>query len=554
MIEITLTCEDRLIPLTTLVSVAAAINKQVQDEFKPEWKIDARVTASPTPADASRDSWVVMIIRVRDDRPLRSPPQATSDSPPAYVQFDCAWTFTASQTCLELAVNASGMKEPEASPLTVAVDGQVKEDSTQKVPYLLEICSACNSIDYGYLIDGWPVSDFALPIFYTGTEEAFGKYSFKGHLRTARRPLLGGYISWLKGSCVHQLQNVGNGPAALLLRAVSADASPRNISQQLAARAKLRPQTLNSEHPLLLACETARGQYALTAGDATPPACQHSQPAREFLFVLAGWLGMLVLLASLALLVLNFWRPLDVTFGNELPVPATVLLRLVQSALIAAIVVAGKQLAIVLRGGKSECRNKTPLPAPEPAETHEADERMRQQVRSFIVIFMLGNVLWMFTLAESVDGLRVFMNVLGTVGVLSGASMISGALLGFIFGVPRSVSDPASTPTKTPAGSTATDASAQSTPTPKVRANTNLEQISDWLTKLLVGVGLSKIEDVPSLLKRASHALEPAMSPLEHGGVVGVAICCAFGVAGFTWGYFEARTSLMKMFGNADSL
>lgn len=554
MIEITLTCEHELIPLTTLRSVAAVINKQVKDEFTPEWEVDAQVTASSTPADASRGSWVVMIVRVRDDNQLKSRPQANSDPPLAYVHFDDAWTLTASQTCLELAVNASERKKPKGSPLTFADDGRVKEDPTQKVTYLLEISSACNSIDYGYFIDGWLVSDFALPNFYTGKGETFGKFSFKGHLTTARRPLPGGYITWLEGNCVHQLQNKGKGSVLLLQHSIGADASPRDVSQHLAAEGKLRPQTLNSEHPLLLACKTVRTQCPLTEGDATPPACRHGRAVREFLFVLTGWLGMLVLLASLALLVLNFWRPLNVMFGHELPVPARVLLRLMQSALIAAIVITGKQLAIALRGEKSECLNTVPPSPPTPPGTHEADERMRQQVRSFIIIFMLGNVLWMFTLAESVNGLGSFMRVLGTVGVLSGASLIAGALLGFIFGVPRSVADPESTAAKIPAGNAATDASAQNTPTAKVRANTNLEQISDWLTKLLVGVGLSRIEDMPSLLKRASHALEPAIYPLENGGVVGVAICCAFSVAGFTWGYFEARTSLMKVFGNADSL
>jgi hypothetical protein len=177
-----------------------------------------------------------------------------------------------------------------------------------------------------------------------------------------------------------------------------------------------------------------------------------------------------------------------------------------------------------------------------------------------MIIFMFGNVFWIFAVGESVDrigGLPAFFRILGTLGILSGASLISGALLGFIFGVPRSVSDPApasrNANVTSPSSNSTTNDLVQSGSTARVKANTNLEEISDWLTKLLVGVGLSKIEKLPESLKSASAALDPVLCPVSHGGAIGVAVCCAFGVAGFSWGYFEARTSLMRVFANAES-
>ncbi len=80
--------------------------------------------------------------------------------------------------------------------------------------------------------------------------------------------------------------------------------------------------------------------------------------------------------------------------------------------------------------------------------------------------------------------------------------------------------------------------------------NTNLEQISDWLTKVLVGVGLTQIGKLPHLLTLADAKLAPALSPLLNGGVIGISICTAFGVGGFVWAYFESRTSLMHVFGD----
>src|ERR1700730_13401118 len=61
----------------------------------------------------------------------------------------------------------------------------------------------------------------------------------------------------------------------------------------------------------------------------------------------------------------------------------------------------------------------------------------------------------------------------------SSACMALGWAVGFLFGVPRVGSTPAST-----------------------RINTNLEQISDWLTKILVGVGLTQLHKLPTALRR----------------------------------------------------
>lgn len=230
-------------------------------------------------------------------------------------------------------------------------------------------------------------------------------------------------------------------------------------------------------------------------------------------------------------------------------------------------------------------------------------QHMSNHVRSFLIIFMFGNLLWMIFVAYSVSAWSDFWRIQGTSGLLSGASIISGSLLGFIFGIPRSLAGtqstvvlPVSVARHTPppvnahtpspnqqdsnlpnanvpganappniANPTAGDpvpaaTTTRSVPDPQssqqvisspVAPNTNLEQISDWLTKVLVGVSLTQIDKLPHLLARANAYLAPALNPLPNGGVVGVSICMAYGVAGFCWAYFESRTSLMQVF--ADS-
>jgi hypothetical protein len=229
------------------------------------------------------------------------------------------------------------------------------------------------------------------------------------------------------------------------------------------------------------------------------------------------------------------------------------------------------------------------------AQTHEeVDSRMSDHVRAFLIIFMLGNVIWIIIVSASVTTWNDFFRLSGTCGLLSGASLISGALFGFIFGIPRSLTSagtsvfvssqsPSNMPEtphvlahipdqksadqtivdKQPGGEASANHDpkspalqsairqpiASSRPAPTVAPNTNLEQISDWLTKVLVGIGLSQIEKLPNAFNGIESKLGPVLLPIANGGVIGISICTAFSVAGFCWAYFESRTSLMALFG-----
>src|SRR5262249_61299843 len=85
--------------------------------------------------------------------------------------------------------------------------------------------------------------------------------------------------------------------------------------------------------------------------------------------------------------------------------------------------------------------------------------------------------------------------------MLSGAAALTGGLLGFLFGVPRS-----------PAPQ---EGMSEGAPPPHgrklYRANTNLEQISDWLTKILVGVGLTQIAAIGDAGRRLVNSVAPAL-------------------------------------------
>jgi hypothetical protein len=71
----------------------------------------------------------------------------------------------------------------------------------------------------------------------------------------------------------------------------------------------------------------------------------------------------------------------------------------------------------------------------------------------------------------------------------SGACLFAGALVGFLFGIPKTTQDPKA---------------ASGTVEVQQKVNTNLEDISDWMTKIFVGLGLSQIAKIPPRLQLAA--------------------------------------------------
>ena len=124
--------------------------------------------------------------------------------------------------------------------------------------------------------------------------------------------------------------------------------------------------------------------------------------------------------------------------------------------------------------------------------------------------------------------------------VLGGAAGLFGAVLGFIFGIPRALTDEASAPSGAQPRST--------TANRRSRPNTNLEQISDWLTKILVGASLASLANVPHFTVTAIQFLDAnAYQNLPGGGTLAVFIFVYFSFLGFYWSYIETRTTLTEL-------
>ena len=118
----------------------------------------------------------------------------------------------------------------------------------------------------------------------------------------------------------------------------------------------------------------------------------------------------------------------------------------------------------------------------------------------------------------------------------------TGALAGFLFGLPRApgtgtvVENEAGAPPNAPGGSV------EARQGSGYRANTNLEDISDWLTKILVGVGLTQIEAIPGQFQRLVEFARPAIGSGQDTASIAAGILIAYSIIGFMSAYLWART------------
>lgn len=141
--------------------------------------------------------------------------------------------------------------------------------------------------------------------------------------------------------------------------------------------------------------------------------------------------------------------------------------------------------------------------APDDPISYGADERKifaaTVKIGSFIGVFGafggLAIALVSYGLSNGAAGAGTtgsFTSTFGANLIAGAAAAAVGSLLGFIFGIPRTL-DPAS---RAAVAGAAAQGGPSATAHAVLGANTNLERISDWLTTLLIGATLVQIKDI----------------------------------------------------------
>jgi hypothetical protein len=120
--------------------------------------------------------------------------------------------------------------------------------------------------------------------------------------------------------------------------------------------------------------------------------------------------------------------------------------------------------------------------------------------------------------------------------ILAGAALLTGGLVGFLFGIPRTLtSDNRQADTGAELGQPAQ---------PPYEANTNLEQISDWLTKILVGIGLAQLGAIRAGAAGLFNSLAPSLGGQPRGSAFAGTLLVYFSVLSFLSGWLLTRLFL----------
>jgi hypothetical protein len=123
---------------------------------------------------------------------------------------------------------------------------------------------------------------------------------------------------------------------------------------------------------------------------------------------------------------------------------------------------------------------------------------------------------------------------------VAGAALLVGALTGFLFGIPRKLQQERLAPSE----EVDQEKAAAREESALYGGNTNLEQISDWLTKILVGVGLTQISALGGALQKVADVAAPGFGGFVSSGPFAVSLVLYFMVSGFLIGYLWTRLFL----------
>lgn len=171
-----------------------------------------------------------------------------------------------------------------------------------------------------------------------------------------------------------------------------------------------------------------------------------------------------------------------------------------------------------------------------------SNERSLYAARTTFPFFVMAVIGYVFILIYSASFTKLqFIAIFGSSTLIVGGFLLTGTLFGFLFGVPRTIQSENNKNTN--------DQNARS----RIEANTNLEQISDWLTKILVGVGLTQLKPILKYTKiniidnlTSSFGSNISQDKIAIATSTTIGAFVYFSVCGFFIGYLWSRVYLTQ--------
>jgi hypothetical protein len=264
----------------------------------------------------------------------------------------------------------------------------------------------------------------------------------------------------------------------------------------------------------------------------------------------------------------KFWLYVVVGLGALLFVASGV-------ALIAAVfyrnVMLSKFLAVMIIAEIVACIIGIPI-AQSQLKNPSGDNKTEEEDKWLLRLVLVTALGMCIVVIYAVQWMDIEAIIIAGVGLLAaGAAWLIAALIGFLFGIPHrehssSVNVEQKPDDKAKGGSTPGQEKKEidiqdpvsSNQGPLYQGSTSLEQVSDWLTKIIVGVGLTQLNKIPGKLDGLATYIATGMGTnagtnASSHRVFALAICIYFGSCGFLFGYLWARLYMLKAFERAET-
>jgi hypothetical protein len=194
-----------------------------------------------------------------------------------------------------------------------------------------------------------------------------------------------------------------------------------------------------------------------------------------------------------------------------------------------------------------------PVGGNEDGSTRQEKTRAQWLTRLVLVAVLGMVVIVLFAIQYHNWALSSVAAVASVALITAGAAWLTGALLGFLFGIPYINQGNGTRKKGTDSRfQSSAEGSSENESTDGYQPSTSLEQISDWLTKIIVGVGLTQINKIPGKLIGLAKYVGSGLGGGSTNESFALGITIYYSVCGFLFGYLWARLYLLEAFRDAD--
>jgi hypothetical protein len=190
-IQISIMNEGTVLTDSEIPPVVAALQKQVTNDFRSIWGVDAELKIIPKGTQPPAGSWWLVLLDDSDQASALGYHDLTTEGLPIGKVFAASdlkagtsWTVTASHELLEM------LADPNVN-LTVFV----QHSNSAGVLYAYEVCDACEDDSYSYEIDNVRLSNFVYPAWFENFHaEGSTQFDRMNKIQNPLQLLTGGYV------------------------------------------------------------------------------------------------------------------------------------------------------------------------------------------------------------------------------------------------------------------------------------------------------------------------------------------------------------------------